>query len=150
MDNIEPGHADAVARWAPPLRVLVVSWLVFLAFGLAAAFWDEQRGQLLFGVGCVAFGVFATHITVARPRLEADDSGVRVRSLAGSTQWPWAQVQVRLREHHRWGRRTQLLELEGPDDHGADGFCILGRLDLGTDPDTVAKALFLLRPQASS
>jgi hypothetical protein len=52
-----------------------------------------------------------------------------------------------VRESHRWGLRSRLLELDtaaGPDDDGE--LVLLGRRELGADPGDVARALTALRP----
>jgi hypothetical protein len=57
---------------------------------------------------------------------------------------------VRVRESRRLGVRSRTLELDtaaGPDDDGV--LLVLGRRDLGTDPDEVARALRALDPTSS-
>jgi hypothetical protein len=57
---------------------------------------------------------------------------------------------VRVRETRRLGVRGRTLELDtasGPDDDGV--LIVLGRRDLGADPDEVARTLRALDPTAS-
>jgi hypothetical protein len=54
---------------------------------------------------------------------------------------------VRVREGRRLGVRSRTLELDtagGPDDDGV--LVVLGRRDLGADPEEVARALHALDP----
>jgi hypothetical protein len=54
---------------------------------------------------------------------------------------------VHVRATRRFGVRSRTLELDtaaGPDDEGV--LVLLGRRDLGTDPDEVARALWGLDP----
>jgi hypothetical protein len=72
---------------------------------------------------------------------------VAVRRLTGTTELPWARLQVRVRDTRRLGVRSRLLELDTaaePDDGGE--LVLLGRRDLGADPGEVARALHTLRP----
>jgi hypothetical protein len=57
---------------------------------------------------------------------------------------------VRVRVNRRLGVRSRVLELDtaaGPDDEGV--LVVLGRRDLGADPDEVARALRVLDPTRS-
>jgi hypothetical protein len=52
-----------------------------------------------------------------------------------------------VRATKRWGVRSRTLELDtaaGPDDEGV--LVLLGRRDLGTDPDEVARVLRAMSP----
>jgi PH (Pleckstrin Homology) domain-containing protein len=107
----------------------------------------DAGGRVLVGAAGVLLLALAVRDVVLRPRLSADPGGVVVRSLAGSTRLPWAELRVRLRTSRRLGMRSRLLELDtaaGPDDDGM--LVLLGRRDLGTDPAAVAQALEALRP----
>jgi hypothetical protein len=84
-----------------------------------------------------------------RPRLSAGPLGVVVRTLGGRRELPWAGLRVQVRATRRFGVRNRTLELDtaaGPDDTGE--LVLLGRRDLGADPDDVARALWGLDPTA--
>ncbi len=114
---------------------------------LAAATLDAG-GRVLVGGAGVLLLALALRDVVLRPRLSADTGGVVVRTLTGRTRLPWPGLRVRLRDTRRLGVRSRLLELDtatGPDDGGT--LVLLGRRDLGTDPDAVAQVLEALRPR---
>ena len=80
---------------------------------------------------------------------ETGPDGVDVRGLMGGVHLPWAPLEVRVRETRRLGMRNRTLELDtatGTDDGGV--LVVLGRRDLGTDPDEVARQLRRLDPTA--
>jgi hypothetical protein len=113
-----------------------------------AALTLDAGGRLLVGAAGVLLLAVALRDVVLRPRLAADEAGVVVRTLGGSTRLPWPDLRVRLRTTRRLGTRSRLLELDtagGPDDAGT--LVVLGRRDLGTDPAAVAQALEALRPR---
>jgi Bacterial PH domain len=86
---------------------------------------------------------------LTRPRLAAGPGGVDVRGLTGGVHLPWTRLRVRVRETRRLGMRSRTLELDtatGPEDDGV--LVVLGRRDLGTDPEAVARALRALDPTA--
>ena len=114
--------------------------------GLATVFLDPL-GRVLVGAAAVLLLALAARDRLLRPRLAAGPAGVAVRRLSGTTELPWARLQVRVRDTRRWGLRSRLLELDtaaGPDDDGE--LVLLGRRDLGADPGDVAQALRALRP----
>ena len=85
-----------------------------------------------------------------RPRLAAGTDGLEVRTWAGRRHLPWAGLRVHVRESRRWGMRSRTLELDtsaGPHDDGV--LVVLGRRDLGADPEEVARALRGLDPTGS-
>jgi hypothetical protein len=70
-----------------------------------------------------------------------------VRTLTGRRSLTWGELRVRVRVTRRLGMSSRLLELDtatGPDDTGV--LVLLGRRDLGADPDDVARALHELDP----
>src|SRR4051812_4604232 len=82
-----------------------------------------------------------------RPRLSAGPDGVDVRSWTRARHLPWRGLRIHVRINRRLGFRSRTLELDtasGPDDEGI--LVVLGRWDLGADPDDVAVALHGLRP----
>jgi hypothetical protein len=85
-----------------------------------------------------------------RPRLSAGPDGVDVRTVTGRRHLSWAGLRVRVRVHRRLGLRSRTLELDtaaGPDDDGV--LVILGRRDLGADPEEVARRLRALDPRSA-
>jgi hypothetical protein len=107
----------------------------------------DLLGRVLVGAAAVLLLALAVRDRLLRPRLAARADGVVVRRLTGATVLPWTRLRVQVRESHRWGLRSRLLELDtaaGPDDDGE--LVLLGRRDLGVDPGDVARALTALRP----
>ena len=76
----------------------------------------------------------------AGPPAAPAGAGRRARAdLAGRRHLAWAGLRVGVRVTRRLGMRSRLLELDtaaGPDDAGV--LVLLGRRDLGTDPEEVA------------
>jgi hypothetical protein len=67
-----------------------------------------------------------------------------VRGLTGSRHWSWAEVNVRLAHTRRLGRDVAAVEVDA-DNAEVPALVILGRLDLGADPEDVVAALLELR-----
>jgi Bacterial PH domain len=62
---------------------------------------------------------------------------------------PWRGLGVRVRSSRRLGVRSRTLELDTAPDPDDDGVLVLlGRRDLGADPEDVARALSALNPLA--
>jgi hypothetical protein len=124
--------------------------LAVLGLGLAlAVVFLDAAGRVLVGAGALLLVALAVRDLLTRPRLAAGPDGVDVRGLTGGTHLPWARLRVRVRETRRFGMRGRTLELDtasGPDDDGL--LVVLGRRDLGADPDDVARALRSLDPTA--
>jgi hypothetical protein len=107
----------------------------------------DAAGRVLVGIGAVLVLVLAARDLLARPRLAAGPDGVDVRTLTGGRHLPWPGLRVDVRETRRLGVRGRTLELDtagGPDDPGV--LVVLGRRDLGADPEEVARALRALDP----
>jgi hypothetical protein len=99
------------------------------------------------GAAAVAFLALAAHDALLRPRLSADDRGVAVRRLGGTAELPWPRLRVGVRTTRRFGVTSRSLELDtaaGVDDPGV--LVLLGRRDLGADPEEVAGQLRRLHP----
>ncbi|MCV2491240.1 PH domain-containing protein [Geodermatophilus sp. YIM 151500] len=133
--------------WSPhPLgtATLVVAAVVLGAAALSL----DAAGRLLVGAATLlALGVAGRDV-VARPRLAVDADGVVVRTGTGRRHLPWAHVRIGVRATRRFGLRSRLLELDtaaGPDDTGV--LVLLGRRDLGADPEEVARTLRGLAPR---
>lgn len=135
-------------QWSP--RAGETAALAVLGGGLALAVVVlDVAGRILVGTGALLLLALAVRDVLARPRLIAGPDGVDVRGLTGAVHLPWARLRVRVREVHRWGMRGRTLELDtsgGPGDGGV--LVVLGRRDLGADPDAVARALRQLDPTA--
>lgn len=138
VDN-SPGVT--ATRWSPPLGAVVVAWLLAIAAAAGAAFTTRNAGQVLLAVAALVLLAAAVHGTLARPRLTVNERGVTVRGLTGARELGWAELDVRVRRTKRLGRITTTLELE----HGESMF-VLGRIDLGAEPEDVADVLLALRP----
>jgi hypothetical protein len=135
-------------QWSP--RGAETGALAVIGLGLAlAVLVVDTAGKLLLGTAAVlAFALVARDV-VARPRLSAGPDGVDVRGWATRRHLPWPLLRVRVRETRRLGIRGRTLELDtaaGPDDDGV--LVVLGRRDLGADPEDVARELRALDPTA--
>jgi hypothetical protein len=140
-----PWQAEAV-QWSPRVGETAAMAVLGVGLGLAVVFLDAP-GRVLVGAGAVLLLALAARDVLARPRLAAGADGVDVRTLTARVHLPWAQLRVRVREIRRLGMRGRTLELDtaaGPGDDGV--LVVLGRRDLGADPDEVARALWTLRP----
>ena len=135
------------AEWSPRPVVVALGWVLALAALAWTVFGGQAAGRLLTGVATIALIVLALHGSVARPRLRADAGGLAVRRLSGTLRWPWSTVLIRVTRTRRLGREVALLELDGPAEDGAEQLVVLGRLDLGVEPDEVADVLRGLRPR---
>ncbi|SES48977.1 PH domain-containing protein [Actinokineospora terrae] len=135
---------DRSAQWAPEPRVVAVGWLLAAASALVAALVDDPRGALLLIAAAGLLGVFALLGTLRRPRLTADARGITLRGVRGSKQWSWGEVNVRLVHTRRLGRESSALELDA-DNAAEPDLVLLGRLDLGADPQDVVEHLLRLR-----
>ena len=120
-----------------------------VAAGLAlAVLLLDAPGRVLVGTAALVLLAVVAHDVRARPRLRADISGLYIGSWTGSRHLPWPLLRVRVREIRRLGVRSRTLELDtatGPDDDGV--LVVLGRRDLGADPEVVARALRELDPR---
>ena len=133
-------------QWSPRLPETGALVAIGLALGLAVLVVDAA-GRVLVGTAALLVLAVAARDLVARPRLAAGPDGVDVRTWTSRQHLPWPGLRVRVRETRRWGLRGRTLELDtasGPDDDGV--LVVLGRRDLGTDPQEVARALLALDP----
>jgi PH (Pleckstrin Homology) domain-containing protein len=136
-------------QWSPRAGETVAVAVVGLGLALAAVALDVA-GRLLVGLAALLFLGLAAHGGLLRPRLRADESGVVVRRLGGRTRLPWPQLRVAVRTTRRLGLTGRSLELDtagGPEDAGV--LVVLGRRDLGADPEEVAGQLRRLDPTAA-
>jgi hypothetical protein len=135
-------------QWSP--RGAETAALAAVGTGLAlGAVVLDPAGRIL--AGCAALlvlGLVARDL-LGRPRLSAGPGGVQVRTLTGRQTLDWGSLRVRVRVTRRLGTSSRVLELDtatGPDDTGV--LVLLGRRDLGADPDDVAQALRELDPRS--
>jgi hypothetical protein len=124
--------------------VVVLSWVLAVVAGLWAALTDDPPGRVLVGVVAILLALAGLFTTLARPRLAADHEGVAVRSLTGTRRWTWAEVNVRLVRTRRFGREVATLEVDAENAEQPD-LVVLGRFDLGADPEDVVDELLTLR-----
>ena len=113
--------------------------VVVAAVLAGAALLADPVGRLLVGAAAAVLVAVAARDLLLRPRLATDGTGVTVRSLTGRTTIPWPALRVRVRVTRRLGVLSRTLELEDALDDAV--LLVLGRRDLGTDPDAVAVAL---------
>lgn len=135
--------------WGPPplaLGIVAVGAIGAAVFAIVLARNDDGPGAVLLGLLALALAAAAAHSAVVRPRLRADAHGVTARTLTRTLQAPWSGVTTRMRVTQRLGRDSRTLELEFPSDSpDVPQLVILGRLELGEDPDDVLAALSRLR-----
>jgi Bacterial PH domain len=108
----------------------------------------DAPGRVLVGTAALLLLLLVAHDLRARPRLRAGPDGLDVATWTGRRHLPWALVRVRVRVTRRLGMSSRTLELDtagGPDDDGV--LVVLGRRDLGADPEVVARALRALDPR---
>ena len=135
-------------QWSPRAGETVALATVGLGFVLTVVLLDTP-GRILVGAGALLVLLLVLRDVVLRPRLSAGPNGVVVRTLGGRQQLPWPALRIQVRATRRFGVRSRTLELDtaaGPDDEGV--LVVLGRRDLGADPEDVARALWALDPTA--
>ncbi|SCX58808.1 PH domain-containing protein [Klenkia marina] len=104
----------------------------------------DVPGRLLVGAAVLLLvGVVVRDLRL-RPRLRADETAVAVRGLGGTTTIPRARLRARVRTGRRLGVRSTSLELEDTADETV--LLVLGRRDLGADPEQVGAQLLGHRP----
>ncbi|WP_020663550.1 PH domain-containing protein [Amycolatopsis benzoatilytica] len=117
--------------------LLLVGTVLDVVFG-------DGKGAVLTGLATLAAGAFAGHWTLVRPRLAADETGVRIRTLGGAHRFSWTGTIVRLRSTRRLGREGVTLEVER-----GDQLFIFGQTDLGADPRDVLDVLTAMRDRSA-
>jgi hypothetical protein len=135
------GWQPGGVQWSPRPAETVALAAIGLGLALAVLLVDPV-GRVLVGAAAVLVLALAARDAVLRPRLTVGPDGVDVRTLSGRRHLPWRGLRVQVRATKRWGIRGRTLELDtaqGPDDDGV--LVLLGRRDLGADPEEVARAL---------
>jgi hypothetical protein len=125
-------------QWSPRTGEVVATAVAGLGLALAVLLVDPV-GRLLVGAAALLLLGLAARDALLRPRVQARADGVTVRALTGATTIPWPRVRARVRTQRRWGVRARTLELEDRTDDAV--LVVLGRRELGTDPEAVAEAL---------
>jgi hypothetical protein len=125
-------------QWAPRTGEVVATAVAGVGLALAVLLVDPVGRVLVGGAALLLLGLAARDAAL-RPRLQTGADGVTVRALAGPTTIPWPRVQARVRTQRRWGVRARTLELEDRADDAV--LIVLGRRELGTDPEVVVEAL---------
>ena len=134
-------------QWSPRIGETAALGAVGLGLALGVLAVDTA-GRLLVGAAALLVLGLAARDLLLRPRLAAGPGGVVVRTLGGRAERPWSGLRVGVRTTRRFGVRNRVLELDTaahPDDDGL--LVLLGRRDLGTDPEEVARALRGLDPR---
>ena len=141
---MEPDLAPDLAQWSPrPVEtaVAILAGLVVLLLALLA----DPDGRLLLGVAALGLLAVGVADVLLRPRLSADRTGIRVRTLASRHHLPWSAIgRVEVDEHTRYGLTSRTLELEA-----GELFVVLGKRTLGADPRDVADTLARIRYTAA-
>ena len=130
--------------WSPQPAVVTLAWVLAAAAAAWAALADDPPGRVLLGTVALLLAAAGLFTSVARPRLAADREGLTVRGLTGTRTWTWAEVNVRLVHTRRLGRQTATLEVDAENAEPPD-LVVLGRFDLGADPEDVVGELLALR-----
>ena len=139
-----PVAPQPAKTWAPEPVVVALAWVLAVVAGAWAAFTDDPPGRVLLGAVALLLALAGLYTSVARPRLYADHEGIVVRGLTGARRWTWAEVNVRLVRTRRLGRDTSTLEVDA-ENAEPPALVVLGRLDLGADPEDVVDELLALR-----
>jgi hypothetical protein len=125
-------------QWSTRGGETAVAAAVAAVLALAALFVDPVGRVLVVAAAVVLLAVVARDLAL-RPRLRTGAAGVTVRTVGGARTIPWTALRTRVRATRRLGTRTRTLELEDARDDAV--LLVLGRRDLGADPDVVADAL---------
>lgn len=144
-------HYGASHGWSPSSGLVALAWVAALLSALwLAALWisgSDPAGRLIAGAAMLGLAGLALFWTQARPRLQADRGGVTIGGLRRPRHHPWPLVtDVRVVRVRRLGRESSLLEIDTVAADGTERLYVLGRLDLGEDPEAVAEALTRARP----
>ena len=124
----------------------ILSWL--LAFGLVMTVivlfrHGDGPGALLTTGAVVGACAVGCYTSFPRPRLAADDAGIRVRTLGGSYELGWDEVEISTVTTHRLGRPSHTLEIDTGEQ--PPHLVVFGRFELAADPADVLDTLEELR-----
>ena len=135
-------------QWSPRGGETAAAAMLAVGLALSVVLLDAP-GRVLVGAAVVVLLLVVAHDLTARPRLRAGPDGLDVAGWTRSRHLPWPLLRVRVRVTRRLGISSRTLELDtaaGPDDDGV--LVVLGRRDLGADPEAVARTLRELDPTA--
>ena len=137
---------DSMASWSTPAGLVTTVWVLavgaLLWLVLLVSDGADRPGQLLALVAVLGLVATALSGTLARPRLAVRPDGLVLRRLTWTLDVPWSRVdRMRILRTRRLGRESSLLELDLRDEQGDERLVVLGRLDLGEDPEEVLEAL---------
>jgi hypothetical protein len=133
--------------WSPRASESVALAVVGAGLALAVLALDAA-GRILVGAAALLLLGLAARDLLVRPRLSARADGVVVRTLGRRRELAWEGLRVRVRTTRRFGVANRALELDtaaGPDDAGV--LVVLGRRELGADPEEVARRLQEIDPR---
>jgi hypothetical protein len=143
------GWKARAVQWSPRIGETAALGAVGVGLALAVVAVDAA-GRLLVGAAALLVLLLTARDLLVRPRLAAGPHGLVVRTLGGRSELPWPGLRVQVRTTRRFGISNRVLELDtasGPDDAGV--LVLLGRRDLGTDPEEVARTLRGLDPRVA-
>lgn len=130
-------------HWTTRLGETLAAAAVAVVLGVGALLVD-LAGRVLVGAAVLLLVAVVVRDLVLRPRLRADDVQVVVRTLGGAVVIPRDRLRARVRTGRRLGVRSTTLELEDTTDDAV--LLVLGRRDLGADPERVGAHLLGHRP----
>ena len=130
-------------HWSTRPGETLVAAAVAIALGVGVLLVDAP-GRVLLGAATALLVAVVVRDVLLRPRLRADDAEVVVRTLGGSTVIPRDRLRARVRTGRRLGLRSTTLEVEDTTDDTV--LLVLGRRDLGADPEQVGAQLLGHRP----
>ncbi|QYC43028.1 hypothetical protein Nocox_27160 [Nonomuraea coxensis DSM 45129] len=108
--------------------------------GLAVYWWAgaDYRGVILAAPAVVLLGAMGLRDLLVPVRLAADESGITVvHGFAGHRHVPWDEIRdVTVDVRRRWGRRSEMLEIDT-----GDHLHLFSPHELGASPTEVAAAL---------
>ncbi|HVV09139.1 PH domain-containing protein [Amycolatopsis sp.] len=117
-----------------------MGWLAAAIALAATLLYEDRLGDVLFGIATVVLVLLSLHGMLIRPRLMADAQGVRVRTLSGAHELPWAEAHLSLRKTRRLARDSTTLEISA-----GERLYVFGWLELGADPRDVHDELARLQ-----
>lgn len=132
--------------WAPQRILCVIGCIaavVFAGVGVLLLAGGDRAGPVLLGVATLAALALACYTGLARPRLAADNTGIRLRTLAGTHDFSWHEISASVASTRRLGRDVATLELDSGE--RPPHLFVLGRLELNAEPADVLDTLNELR-----
>lgn len=128
---------------------MALAWLlaaVFLTTAAVLLLHGDKPGALLAALATLASIAVGSHTSLARPRLAAGKSGIRIRTLGGSYEFAWDEVEIRAAATQRLGRSSNTLEIDTGD--RPPHLVVFGRFELDAEPAEVIDTLQDLRPRS--